>query len=280
MVPAIRSGGEHGTDPLLGLVVGLYVALLVTPAVVLAVERAFAPGAGALYGTVLVTLTAVTGVGWWVVGRRRAALVRVGGSPGKWVAAVAPVGLVVLGFASLARTGALGVLALFFGTFAAIAGAALAVMTRTRHTDAVTDGLDELAEWSAGWPASARRPLTVVAGVAVLCAVVLFLAGLVTGADGLRTVGHLLFPFGIVVLAVGQERTYVATDAGLEQRLPVARRLYRWTTFTSWSRTADAIVLHRRRRVDLRFAVEDLADPDAVEAVCSRHLSARSPRAE
>lgn len=280
MAPATRSRGDGGSDPLLGLVVGLYVGLLVTPAVVLAVQRAFAPGAGALYGWVLVTLTAATGLCWWAVSRRRSVLVRAGGSAGRWVAVTAPVGLVVLGFTSLARTGAVGVLAFFFGLFAAIAGCALGVMTRTRHTDAVTDGLGELAEWSAGWPKSARRSLSVLAGVVVLGSVALFLGGLTTGADGLRTVGHVLFPFGLVVLTIGQERTYVATAAGVEQRLPIARRLYRWGEFTSCSRTADAIVLHRRCRVDLRFAVEDLENPDAVAAVCTRHLPARSPRAE
>ena len=66
--------------------------------------------------------------------------------------------------------------------------------------------------------------------------------------------------------------------SGLERRLPVARRLTPWAAFDGYSRTDDALVLHRPRRVDTRFALADLEDPDAVETALDRYLPASGPR--
>lgn len=275
MSPSTPSSTASGSDPLLGLVVGLYVALLVTPLVILVVERTLTTAAGPLYGTALVTLTVVTAAGWRLADRQRPVLVNLGGTPLRWLLVVPAVGLGVLGFALLGAVGAIGLLAFFFGLFAALAAFVVGVMVRTRYADAVTEDATEYADWRAGWPDPARRRLTVVAGGVVGLAILAFLAGLVTDDGWLRTLGQVALPFGVVVLTLGQERDYVATDVGIEQRLPVARRLYPWAAFDGYARTEDAIVLTRPRRVALRFAVADLEDPDAVEAACARFLPER-----
>lgn len=272
MPPSTPSSATSGSDPLLGLLVGLYAALLVTPLVLLVVERTLTTSAALLYGTALVTLAVVTVAGWRLADRRRRVVVTLGGTPLRWLFLAPPVGLGVLGFALLGSVGAVGVLAFFFAMFAALAAFALSVMVRTRYADARTADATEYAEWRAGWPEPARRRLTLGGGVSLGLAILAFLAGVVTGDEWLWTVGQVAFPFGVVVLTLGQERDYVATDVGIEQRLPIARRLFPWTAFDGYARTDDAIVLTRPRRVALRFAVDDLEDPDAVEAACTRFL--------
>jgi hypothetical protein len=71
-----------------------------------------------------------------------------------------------------------------------------------------------------------------------------------------------------------EPRPYVVTSVGLEQRLPVARQLFQWDDFEGYTRTDDALVLHRPWRLDLRLALDDLDDPDAVEDTLSRYLPA------
>ena len=64
MLPStLKTEPERSGDPLFGLLVGCYLALLATaPVVYAAVELGVRDG-GALYGTVLVTLTVVAGSG-------------------------------------------------------------------------------------------------------------------------------------------------------------------------------------------------------------------------
>lgn len=178
------------------------------------------------------------------------------------------------GFASLSATGAVGVLAFFGGLGAMVVGFVLGVMARTRHTDAVLDSVDVVCEFRAGWPAIARRRLGFVAAAVVAAAMVSFLVGVFSDRHLLQTAGQLLLPLGLVAYTSTEARDYTASPAGLEQRLPVARRLTPWDAFDGYSRTDDALVLHRPWRVDVRFALADLDDPDAVEAAVAEHLPA------
>lgn len=61
---------------------------------------------------------------------------------------------------------------------------------------------------------------------------------------------------------------------GAAQRSGTARgrRLYPWDAFTGYTRTDDAIVCHRPRRVDVQFALTDLDDADAVERALRQYL--------
>jgi len=268
-----QSETDRSGDPLFGLATGLYVAFLSVPPVILVVERLLTGDAGALYGTVLVTLTTVTGVGWWATGRWGGP-VGIGDSTLRWLPAALG-GLFAAGwFAGLPLTGVVGAVGFFFGLFAMMAGFALGVMVRTRYTDArLRDVLTE-HEFRAGWPRRAQRRFRRLSLAAAAVTGVAFVAGLLANVEWLQLTGQILFPTVAGTVWWGDEQTYTVSAAGLEQRAPVARRLFDWDSFDGYSRTDDALVLHRRWWVDLRFALADLEDPDAVEATIARHLTA------
>lgn len=275
MLPStLKTEPERSGDPLFGVLTGLYLALLVVPPVVFAVGRVVAADAAGQYVTAVVTVVVVLGVGWLVTERIDGLAPTIGATRLRWALAGLPVGYAFVGFASLDRTGSVGVVAFFFGTGAMAVGFVLGVMALTRHTDAVLDGVERDCEFRAGWPSAAKRRLGVAAGGVTVVAAVCFLVGIVTDRVWLQSVGQILFPLGVVSYTSGEPRTFTVSEAGLEQRLPVARRLTPWDAFEGYSRTEDALVLHRRWRVDSRFALADLADPDAVEAALASHLPA------
>jgi len=243
---------SRSSDSLWGVLVGTYLGLVATPLALLAVVR----------------------LGVESTTRRDGTAVRLGATRLRWLPAALPVPYALGGFASLSATGVVGLVAFFFGLGATVLGLVLGVMARTRHTDAVLDGVDIACAFDAGWPAAARRRLGVVAGAVVVVGGACFVGGLFTDGGLLQLAGQLLFPVGLVLYTSTEKRSYTVSPAGLEQRMPVARRLSRWDAFESYSRTADALVLHRPRRMDARFALSDLDDPDAVEAAIARHLPA------
>ncbi|GGN97534.1 MULTISPECIES: hypothetical protein [Haloarcula] len=263
---------RRDADPLFGVVSGAYLALLCVPPVVLVVSRLVTGSPAALYGTALVTFAAVTGAGWLGIARWDGLAVRLGRTAVRWLPAVVPVGYALGGFASLGQTGVVGVLAFFFGLVAMLFGFALGVMARTRYADAVTADATTDCEFTAGWPERARRRLLVVAGSLVTVTAVGFVAGLLTDRFWLQLASQVLFPVGLVLVTGSEERTYTVSEAGLEHRLPVARRLFPWSAFDGYTRTDDALVLHRSWRVDTRIALADLSDPDAVDAAFARYL--------
>ncbi|MBX0294848.1 hypothetical protein [Haloarcula nitratireducens] len=274
MLPStIETAPKRSGDPLFGVLTGVYLALLATPLVAFAAVRAGMSGSGVLYGVVLVTLTVVTGLGWLATSRAAGVDTRLGGSRLRWLPGIAPAALVLLGFASLAATGVVGFLGFFFGMFATIVGFVLGVMARTRHTLALTEGVDPDCEFTAGWPERARRRVHLVAGLVVAATFLGFVFGSLTERWLLQITSQMALSVGIVLGTWGQERTYVASEVGVEQRMPVARRLFPWADFTGYTRTDDAIVLHRPRGIDFRFALADLDDPDAVERALGTHLS-------
>lgn len=271
------TASDRQSDPLFGLVVGLYAALLLVPVAVLAVERLFSGDPGVLYGAVLLALTLVTAVGWSATGRWRDSLVHLGGSVLRWLPAVLG-GAVAAGWiTTLHSSGAAGAVGFFFGLAAMGTGFALAVMLRTRHTDAVVGATATEREFSAGWPRRARRRARRLTGAAAAVTGVAFVAGLLADIGWLTVAGQILFPAVIGTVSWSEGRTYTVSPVGLEQRNPGARRLFRWDTFDGYSRTDDALVLHRPWRVDTRFALADLEDPDAVEAAVARYLPASGP---
>ena len=154
---------DRSGDPLFGLVTGLYVALLATAPVVYAVARLGVNDSGTLYGTVLVTLTVVVGAGWWATGQADGPAQRLGATRARWTLGLVGLGYAVAGLSSLELTGAIGVLAMFFGMGAMGLGGALSVMARTRYTDAAVAGSERDCEFTAGWPDAARRRALVLA---------------------------------------------------------------------------------------------------------------------
>ena len=275
MCPSTEArAAERSSDPLWGVLVGTYLGLLVAPLAVLAVDRLGPTSAGALYGVTVAAFTGVVGLGWWATTRWERGAVRLGATRVRWLPAAIPVAYALGGFASLSTTGVVGVLAFFFGLGAMVVGFVLGVMARTRHTDAVLAGVETERAFRAGWPTAARKRLALAVGVFTLVSGAAFVVGLLSNVFALQLAGQLLLPLGVVTYSSTEKREYTVSDAGLEQRLPVARRLTPWDAFDGYTRTDDALVLHRPWRVDSRFALADLDNPDAVEATVSQHLPA------
>jgi hypothetical protein len=269
-----KTAPERSGDPLFGVVVGLYLALLIVPPVVFVVGRFVSADPAGRYVTAVVTAAVVLGLGWLVTEHADGLAPRVGATRLRWALAAVPVGYAAAGFASLGRTGAIGVVAFFFGLGALTVGFVLGVMARTRHADATLDGIDVEREFRAGWPSDARRRLGIVAGAVTVAAGCCFVVGVFTDWFPLQAVGQILVPVGIVSYSSTEPRTFTASAVGLEQRLPVARRLVPWDAFEGYTRTDDALVLHRQWGVDTRLAVSDLDDLDAVERAIARYLPA------
>ena len=271
LIPALMSStASSSSDPLFHLVSGLYVALVTAPLVVASVARFGTADAGALYGALIVTLAAVTAVGWAVTARFDTAAVRLGGSALRWVPALFAITWALAGLSLLEDVSLFGGLAFFLGVVAMLGGLAVGVMARTRYTAVMVDGV--VTEFRAGWPAAARRRLGSVLVAVVVVAMASFIVGVLSSQFLLQTTGQLLLPVGLVAYTSTQERRYTVSPAGLEQRTPVARQLFPWDAFDGYSRTDDALVFHRPWRVDPRFALAYLDDPDAVESEVERYL--------
>jgi len=262
-------------DPLFGLVAGLYLALLSTAPALFAVGRLGVDGAAALYGSVLVTFVVATAVGWQVVTSRPWLAVRLGSTPARWSLAGLGLGYAVGGFFALGAAGLVAVVAMFFGFFAMAVGGIIGVMARTRHAADVLDGAERYCEFRAGWPAGARKRL----GLLTAPLLVIGAAGLASiylGPESwLWTGAQLLLPVGVSVFVQSEPHDYVLSEAGVERGNEITRRAFRWEAFSGYTRTDDALVLHRQWRLDLRLALEDLDDPDAVEEAVRTHLGRR-----
>lgn len=281
-------------DTRVGVVAGLYVAALLSPALVLVVVRWLDLGSGqlalGLLGAVGMVLTAV--VAWQVT--RRGGLVAWFNST--WVALLVPaVGLVpmlayfVLMITHLAlyvaeleaenAASLVGFTGFFLGIAAGCLGSVLVYMARARLVDATVDDGDVDVEWTAGWPRRARFKFAI--GTLVVLGSLFGLAFQQLGWRATQT----LFPGGIA-LALGinnltSEHTYRVTPAGLEQRRGkrwfVSRQLTPWSQFEGFSVTEDAITLHRPLpHVDVRCSRWDvtIAEEDVVAAL-EAHLDRR-----
>ncbi|WP_197409779.1 hypothetical protein [Haloferax profundi] len=244
---------------------GLYVAALLSPALVLVVVQeieltSWSVAVGSL-GVVGAVLTAV-------VARR---VIRQGDLVGwfdsTWVAVLVPaVGIIPMGvylfdsflFVAFAvtdlqaasTTTLVSFIGFFLGIVATSLGSHLVLMARTRLANATVDDTDVLVEWAAAWPHRAR--LKFMTGA---LAVVGLLAGLAFWQLGWRAVTPVL-PFGMVLViglrSLASKRTYRATSAGLEQRREgrwfVPRRLIPWSTFDAGATTSSTTTRQSSRR--------------------------------
>lgn len=160
----------------------------------------------------------------------------------------------------------LGCVALFFGVV-------LVVMARTRMTMANVGESDITIEWTAGWPL--RDKAAVIMGLLIVFGV---LAGVVLRQPDLET--STVWSLASILIACYSvwlsERTYRVTPVGLEHRRDsgvTTRGLKRWKRFTGFSVTEDAIVLHRRNRIDYRCARSDIdTDEKRIIAALEQHL--------
>ncbi|KZX49216.1 hypothetical protein [Haloarcula sp. K1] len=274
MGPAASTDGEDAaSDPLFGGVSGAYLGLILAPPVIPLIERVGVTEAWTLYLALIVTFGLVTTGTAWILTSRPTVAVTLGATRARWLLPVIAIGYAVVGFASLETTGISGVLAFFFGLLAFLLGVAIATMAQTRYAAAVTADTNELTRWRASWPESAQRRRLHVGGAIAGVATIGFAVGAVFDIALLQYSGQVLFPAGFVLLSTGGSRTAVATERGLEIRLPVARRFYAWEDLESYDLDAESLVITRRWGSDLRFATAESDDVSLVEWTLAERLS-------
>lgn len=281
-------------DGWFSLVAGLYVAALLSPALLLiVVQRLEVASWSVALGSLGAVGAALTIAVTWIVSRQGEL---VAWFDSAWVAALIPaVGVLPIGLyafryflfiafavADLQADSAatlVGFVGFLLGIVATVLGSYLVLMARTRLANAAVDDADIAVEWRAGWPNCARQKLMLVT-----LAVVGLLTGLGVWQIGWRAMTFVL-PGGLVPISMlrsmGTERTYRATAAGLEQRREerwvVSRRLIPWSRFDGFSVTNDAVVLHRTApSVDIRCR-RYLIDDEAVVAALEAQLDRRDP---
>ena len=274
MCPAASTdGADAASDPLFGGVCGAYLGLLLASSVTPVMKHGGVTESGALYLALVGTFAVVTTVTGWALSSRPTVAVTLGATRVRWLLPVIAVGYAVVGFASLETTGISGVLAFFFGLLAFLLGVAIAAMAQTRYAAAVTADTDELTRWRASWPESAQRRRLYIGGAVAGVATVGFAVGAVFDHALLQYIGQILFPSGFVLLSTGGTRTAVATEDGLEIRLPVARRFYGWAELESYDLDAESLVITRKWGSDLRFATAEIDDVSLVEWTLAERLS-------
>jgi len=276
MSPSARQvadlASNRRSDPVFGIAAGLYLALVLSPAVLLAVSVAGWTEPAVLYGAFLATgvgALALAGLvfssrpGWLPGSARR----RWRGSPPRWAWSSRrvrwPPSSTAAGFRSSASSWACS----------RRSAGSRSVGSRIRATrprswrvppsswrskpagrrPLETGCTPSQASWpgsppSGGSPASSRAP------------------------TGWRPLGQLGFSLGLVTSVAARSRTYRVTSAGLAVDEPLRTRVVPWSAFEGWDRTDDAIVVRRPRRVDVRVAADDLEDPDAVADALARYL--------
>lgn len=295
----VRSSANHFQTPdrldrWFGVVAGLYVATLVSPAILLlVVERLQLRSVPLVLGLLgVVGMTCSVLVSRQVT--RRGGLVEWFNAP--WMLVIVPatgvvpmVGYFVLVIRYIAfsvtelqadtAAGLVGVTGFVLGIVAGCLGGALVLMARTRLIDTTLQGGDVSVEWTAGWPTRAR----VAFGLGMIGASIPLLGSLywalgIWATNAVLALGMLLV---IGLYSVVAARTYRVTSAGLEQQWdgsPLdARRLTSWSQFEGFSLTDDAIVLHRPvPYVDVRCSRRDLVTDEAVVvAALDAHLDRR-----
>lgn len=266
-------------DTFFGLVAGLYVAALVSPALLAAVALWLTSDAAVLYLGLLCIITTVTALVSWGVTRWLGLAERLGCTRLTWLLPLlgvcSTVGYFVLATGVLdGAASGVGIAGFFTGMGAMLLGFALLAMSRSRYAKAVVDEDAVELEWRAGWPDRHRTWL--LGGVAVV-----FVGSIVGfGLEATRVVDPPVSPWSILpavaaaAVSVGSERTYRVTPAGIERSLPALRQFHPWSEFVGVTVTDETVVLQRRQpwRIDFQCAREDIEDVDAVIAELSTHL--------
>lgn len=239
-----------------GIVAGLYVAALVSPALILVISK-YVDGRTALISlvgvglflaiAVMVGVTRRTGIVDWLDSSWVASLLPIFGA----VPAFAYTGLafeyaviIIADLPADTASGVIGFSGFILGIAATFLGSILVIMARRRVAQAMIDYEEVGAEWTAGWPLRHRlwtlfSGLTVIGGILVL--------GSIWTRDAPAIAFILVIPFMALFGGLAAKRTYRVTPYGLEQRLPASRRLFRWTQFDGFSVTENALILHRQR---------------------------------
>lgn len=281
-------------DRSFGAVAGLYLATLLSPAILSGVVQLLDIDSYLVAAGLLCAIGAViTAGGSWLVTCQSSLLLWFDSS---WRAALVPaVGILPLfayAFQALLFVGIsvtdlqpesaahlVGFIGFTLGLGAICLGGGLVQMARNRLVAATVEHSAVTAEWAAGWPNRDRLKLA-LGSLVLLCLV----AGVVFWRLGswesvlfLQFVGAL----SIGVRQVVSQRTYRVTPDGLElrrdRRLATSRRFVPWSEFEGFTATDDVVVLHRPfPHLSLRWSQWDLdlEETDVVTAL-EAHLDRR-----
>lgn len=276
--PALQS--PEPPDTAFSLVAGLYVALLLSPAVVFATAVAMPLGAAGLYVGLLTALSVVTVAGTAAVGRIDGVAERLGASrfvrvPGV-VAVLCAAGYGVAAVEIEPSSGGVALGAGFvLSGLAIVVGLILVAMSRTRYAKAVVEGDSVRTEWGAGWPQPLRTRLQAGGLICYVGGMALLWGGEFVGLGHLSAIGGPAFVVGGALSGLGQPRTYRLSPVGIERNNHVHRRLYGWDAFASFTVTDDAVVLRRAGwwRPAFRCWREELDDEDELIAALDESLA-------
>lgn len=279
--PPLQVDSLDPPDTPYAMAVGLYAALLVSPALVGGATAVTTLGAAGLYVTFLAAVTAVTVALTWLVGRWRGFPERTGGSAVSWLfpllgvlaagtyfaAAVShvafPSGIALFGFMTSAAAVALGF--------------ALRAMSRSRYTAAVVDEESVECEWEAGWPERPRVAAAVAGFALMIGGMAAFLGEFLPGGDAVEYLGFAGYLIGTGLISVGRRWTYRVTPVGLERRLPVVRTIDRWDDLDGFEERESVLVIHRAApwRPAIRCSWDEIDDRGAVIDALRRHVARR-----
>ncbi|MFC7077507.1 hypothetical protein [Haloarcula halophila] len=269
---------DRSTDGTFAFAVGLYLALLAVAPVVTA--TAVWGGVGddaALYVVALLAIAVVTGLGWLATWRRTGLAVALGGSRARWLPPLLAGGYALGSLLFAPEFGVLALVGFFFGLLAAVVpGLAMGFVARSRYTETLLAGASEYESFTAGWPDRARNRLLLAMlpvfalGCVSMAAVFWFEHG-----TWLWSVGQFLLPVATMPFNRTQAHTYTLSDAGIERSIPFGKTVATWDRFDGYSSTDGGIVLRRRWDLDMRFAREQLDDPEAVVETIDRFLPRR-----
>jgi hypothetical protein len=268
---------DERPDDFFSVVAGVYAAALVAPIFVAAGAR-YLTDPATLYLLFLAVALGVTITVAVVVHRQRGLAERLGADRRRWLPAVTPPAVVALAGGIVLTVGSPSTLDVMLGIVAGaggfVLGGGLGVMAGSRYVRAVTARASERTTWRAGWSDRRKEPLQGLAVAAFVGSVLALIAGFAFDMTLLRTIAQLLVPVAAGMYTVGQSRRFTATTAGLEEQLPVARRLHDWDAFEGYVLAEDAIVLHRRApwRLPVILARDELDDEEAVLAALGAHL--------
>jgi hypothetical protein len=274
--PVSGSPADSRPDPQYAFVGGLYVAALLTPAVILVAAIAVRDTA-VLYVGFLAVWAGITTLAGWGIARTRGLAVRIGRRDASWLLVGVPFAAFAGAFAALAFgewvpriVVPLGMVTMITGV---LFGLPFVVMSRTRHANAVTVDAAELAEWEARWPRRWRRLAVGAMLLGLAGALVAIVAQVVFRADWVDG-GYLVAFLWTPLASAATPRTFRVTDAGVVVERPLHRRLLPWDAFAGYSMTEGALVLVPAAwwRPKLRSDRDDVADLDAVVSALDAKL--------
>lgn len=257
-------------------VAGIYVAVLLAPALVLA-QSAIVDGAAALYVGFLVAVTIVTGVAGWIVARTPGLAVSLGRRDAVWLLVAVPFAWIGGAFGAvtvgLDPPGLAVVLGMVGTAGGALLGVLLVSMSRTRHANAALANAVERATWDARWPRRWRRIGGGVSVAAFALSTVGILSAYVFDVEWGWNLYHLVF-VGAVLMNVVNPRTFRATDAGLVVERPLQRQFRPWSAYERFEFTDDALVVYPAAwwRPAHRCDLADVEDVDAARAALAEQL--------